>query len=131
MKNLISSILFMLANILAYPVLLFWDGKYLLYTSYAEHKDTIFQVLLVLMCVSFALAYILENLVGQKKKNRSIQQVRWVFGSLYTLEINYITLMYGNSAPPDNFYGPDGRVVLIYSIPAFIYFVYRLMLKRK
>ena len=131
MKNLFSSILFMLANILAYPVLLFWDGKYLLYSSYAEHKDTIFQVLLVLMCLSFALAYILENLVGQKKKNRSIQQVRWVFGSLYTLEINSLILMYGNSAPPDNFYGPDVRIVLIYSIPAFIYFVYRLMRKRK
>lgn len=127
MKKVFTTFLFVLANVLAFQVTILIFGRVFLHASYEKFSDYNIMYLTFLTLVSSSLAYFLENKVGNTKKSKLLQRIRWIAGLFLSLIPIIVIIPLFNSPLLDDRFAPGYRGVLIYAIPAFIYFGYRII----
>lgn len=127
MKKFFTTLMFMLANVLASVVPILVYGRFIMHWSYEDYDDLSIIVLLIITLLLFGIGCLLENRIGNTKKNKWLQRIRWYAGAIFS-SITTIALITTALNPNSTSYlAPGATVGLLYSIPALVYFTYRFL----
>lgn len=125
-----SSLLFILANLINCPVFILLYGRYLLKLNYEYYDDVKIITLLIMTIIFYGLAYLLENRIGKPRKRENILRIRWILGIIFTSLVIIGTVNSILRPEIESVFVPGSIAGLVYAIPAFSYYVYRLVLPK-
>lgn len=127
MKKIFTTLVFMLANVLASVVPILIYGRFIMHWTYELYDDIQIIALFVVTLLLFGLGFFLENKIGNTKKNKWLQRIRWFAGALFASIITIACISAPFNTNSTSYLTPGATVGLVYSIPALVYFTYRFL----